>query len=310
MYRTGDLARWRADGTLEFLGRADQQVKIRGFRIELGEIEAALSAQPAVAQAAVMAREDGPGGKQLVAYVVAAPGEMPEVAALRRSLSERLPDYMVPSGFVMLESLPLTANGKLDRRALPPWSPGVGSQDQQFVRPRTRLEHELAQIWERILGVQPVSVLDSFFELGGNSLLAVRLVSEINKTLHCDLRVLTLFQQPTIEQLAKILPLGSPGKDLPALFSLRSGGAGLPLFFVAADGWQFNLAGLLGDRHPIFAIDVPFSPQVLRAAAAGDIASLPTIEETAAKEAALIRSQRALWSLPSGRVLLWRRGGL
>jgi thioesterase domain-containing protein/acyl carrier protein len=199
---------------------------------------------------------------------------------------------MVPWAFVMLESLPLTANGKLDRRALPPWSGPARSQDQQFVRPRTRLEHQLAQIWEQILGVQPVSVLDSFFDLGGNSLLAVRLVSEINNTLHCDLRILTLFQQPTIEQLAKILPLGSPGKDIPAVFSLRSGGTGLPLFFVAAAGpWQFNLAGRLGDRHPIFAIDSLFSPQVLRAAAAGDDASLPKIEEIAAHQAALIRSR-------------------
>jgi thioesterase domain-containing protein len=154
------------------------------------------------------------------------------------------------------------------------------------------LEHQLAQIWEQILGVQPVSVLDSFFDLGGNSLLAIRLLSEINKTLHCDLRVLTLFQQPTIEQLAKILPMGSPGKDIPAVFSLRRGGAGLPMFFVAAAGpWQFNLAGLLGDRHPISAIDSLFSPQVLRAAAAGDNGSFPKIEEIAADQAALIRSQ-------------------
>jgi len=204
MYRTGDLARWRADGTLEFLGRVDQQVKIRGFRIELGEIEAALSAQPAVAQAAVIAREDGPGGKQLVAYVVAAAGTVAEEAALRRELGQRLPDYMVPTAFVLLEALPLTASGKLDRRALP--APERHSED--YRGPRTPAEEVLCGLFAEVLKLERVGIEENFFALGGHSLLATRLVSRVRTTLGAELAIGTLFEAPTVAELAKRLHAG------------------------------------------------------------------------------------------------------
>ena len=202
MYRTGDLARWRADGTLEFLGRADQQVKIRGFRIELGEIEAVLTGLPAVAQAAVIAREDGPGGKQLVAYVVAAPGEVPEVATLRRSLSERLPDYMVPTVFVILNALPLNPNGKVDRAALPAPDAACNRSENTYVAPQSPVEEKLCEIWSDVLRVEKVGINDNFLDLGGHSLLAMRVVSRVNRALNVELPMRLLFEHSTLSALA------------------------------------------------------------------------------------------------------------
>ncbi|RMR52805.1 non-ribosomal peptide synthetase, partial [Pseudomonas cichorii] len=201
LYRTGDLACWLADGTVEYRGRNDQQVKIRGFRIEIGEIEARLAQCAGVKESVVLARQDADGGpKQLVGYVTALPGASLSVQALRRELSASLADYMVPVAFVVLDSLPLTNNGKLDRRALPaPNAQAYASRD--YEAPVGPIESVLATLWAEVLKVERVGRHDHFFELGGHSLLAVKLIEKMRQGgLSADVRV--LFSQPTLAALA------------------------------------------------------------------------------------------------------------
>ena len=202
LYKTGDLGRYLASGDIEFLGRSDYQVKIRGFRIELAEVEALLNQYPNVQENVVIAREDEPGNKRLVAYVVSHPEQAPATSELRQFLQKQLPDYMVPSAFVMLEALPLTPNGKIDRQALPTPDLITREAENTFVNPRNELEKQLALIWEQVLGVKPIGVKDNFFDLGGHSLLTLRLLNEIEKTLNTKLPVVALFQLTTIEQIA------------------------------------------------------------------------------------------------------------
>ena len=202
MYRTGDLAKWRADGNLEYLGRVDEQVKIRGFRIELGEIEAAIMRHPEVREARVIVREDVEGEKRLVGYVVASAGGSVDGAELRRHAEEILPDYMVPSAIVMMEELPLTANGKLDRKALP--EPELVSA-AGYRAPRTPQEEILCSSFAEVLGVERVGLDDNFFELGGHSLLATRLISRVRGTLGVELSIRALFETPTVEGLSEQL---------------------------------------------------------------------------------------------------------
>jgi amino acid adenylation domain-containing protein len=211
LYRTGDVGRYRADGELEYLGRADQQVKIRGFRIELGEIEATLGAHPSVREALVLASGEGGGDARLVAYVVGeAGGEAPRAGELREHLLTRLPDHMVPSAFVMLDELPLTPNGKVDRRALPPPEQSASASAGTYVAPRTPVEEILCGIWSEVLGVERVGVEDNFFELGGDSIRSVRVLA-LAREKGLQLSLQQLFQRQTIGALVGEL---EPAREL------------------------------------------------------------------------------------------------
>ncbi|MGW7573424.1 non-ribosomal peptide synthase/polyketide synthase [Streptomyces sp. NPDC054765] len=239
MYRTGDRARWRPDGTLEYLGRADQQVKIRGFRIEPGEIEAALTGHPDIAEAVVGVREDTPGVRRLVAHVVgtgqAAP---PSAAALRAHLEHTLPAHMVPAAYVPLDALPLTVNGKLDHRALPAPGPDGFAAGEVRTAPRTGAERLVARVWAEILDTGEISVEDSFFALGGDSILAIRVTSRLRAVLGAELSPRLLFTHPTIAALAAVLPdpaaaHRAPHDTIPA----ADRAAGLPLSFAQQRLW-------------------------------------------------------------------------
>ncbi|MDV9177793.1 amino acid adenylation domain-containing protein, partial [Streptomyces sp. W16] len=243
MYRTGDLARWRADGALEFVGRADDQVKIRGFRIEIGEVEAVLARYPGIARAVAVVREDIPGDKRLVGYAVPAPGQSPEQIAqlpglLRRHAAGPLPDYMVPAAVVVLDRLPLTANGKLDRKALPEPDYAVASTHRA---PTTVREEMLCAAFADVLGLPNVGVDDHFFELGGHSLLATRLVARVRALLGMEITIRALFEAPTVAALAGALVEEGPSR--PALVAgVRP--ESLPLSFAQQRLWIIGqLAG-------------------------------------------------------------------
>lgn len=232
IYKTGDLGRWLADGTVEYLDRVDNQVKVRGFRIELGEVEAAVTAIDAVREGVVIVRDDLPGGKALAAYVVARePGSPLDMTALRTELRQRLPDFMIPAAIMQMEKLPLTPAGKVDRKALPkPEAMVVG--DAEYIAPRSELEKELVDMWETLLPVERVSIKDSFFDLGGHSLLGVRLISQINQSLGISIQVNQLLAAPTIEQLAQLLESIDEGvTQYQPLIELRKG-EGEPLVFI------------------------------------------------------------------------------
>jgi acyl carrier protein len=202
LYRTGDIARYRADGTLECLGRVDQQVKVRGFRIELGEIESVLMSHSAVAQAVVVAREDRPGDRYLAAYARLAGTASPRVSELRAFLRERLPDYMVPSTFTVLETFPLTPNGKVDYRQLPEPDGRRPGSPTSFLAPRSEIEQAIAQVWCEVLRLDEVGVDDNFFDLGGHSLLLVRAQAKLRETLDREVAIVEMFQYPTIRAMA------------------------------------------------------------------------------------------------------------
>jgi amino acid adenylation domain-containing protein len=237
LYRTGDQVRWLADGTLEFLGRIDQQVKLRGFRVELGEIETVLNDHDAVRECVVLARADGPGDRRLVGYVVMTAGQLLTPAELRAYLRERLPEYMVPGAFVQLDSLPLTTNGKVDKRSLP--APDQ-TADDSYLAPRTPIEEMLCGIWAGVLQTDRVSVSDSFFELGGHSLMATQLASRIREVFKVDLPLRRLFELPSVSALAaeleKISSNGHKRFELPPI-DLRDREQPLPLSFAQQRLW-------------------------------------------------------------------------
>jgi len=205
LYKFGDRGRYRADGEMEFLGRRDQQIKIRGFRIELGEIESALLENKAVRDAVVLVREDVPGEKRLVSYIVPAQQPGPTTTELHSFLKEKIPEYMLPSAFVMIDTLPLTRNGKLNRHALPAPDASRPALASSYLAPATELERRIAEIWQGILGVERIGMRDNFFELGGHSLLLVQMHAKLNETLRTEVSIIELFKYPTIASLAAFL---------------------------------------------------------------------------------------------------------
>ncbi len=194
--------RWREGGTLEFLGRIDQQVKLRGFRIELGEVEAVIGEDPDVAAAVAIVREDRPGDQRLVAYVTAAGGRTVSAESLRRLCKARLAPFMVPAAFVYVETLPLTANGKVDRGALPAPDGSRAASPAAYAAPQTPVEQKLAEIWSEVLGVERIGLDDDFFDLGGHSLLAVRMLARAQESLGLELRLASVFESSTLRELA------------------------------------------------------------------------------------------------------------
>ncbi|CAM4448706.1 non-ribosomal peptide synthetase DhbF [Bacillus subtilis] len=298
MYRTGDVARLRADGSLDYVGRADHQVKIRGFRIELGEIEAALVQHPQLEDAAVIVREDQPGDKRLAAYVIPSE-ETFDTAELRKYAAERLPDYMVPAAFVTMKELPLTPNGKLDRKALPApdFAAAVTGRG-----PRTPQEEILCDLFMEVLHLSRVGIDDRFFDLGGHSLLAVQLMSRIREALGVELSIGNLFEAPTVAGLAERLEMGSSQSALDVLLPLRISGDKPPLFCVhPAGGLSWCYAGLMtniGTDYPIYG---------LQARGIGQREELPkTLDDMAADYIKQIRTVQ-----PKGpyHLLGWSLGG-
>jgi amino acid adenylation domain-containing protein len=275
LYRTGDLARFLPDGTVEFLGRIDNQVKIRGFRIELGEIETVLGRHPGIRECTVVTSGAGAGQTRLVAYYVVEGKHPPTTTQLRTFLKEKLPDYMVPGSFVQMPGLPLTPNGKVDRRALPQPERARPQSARKYASPRDAVELELSKIWENLLGIEPVGIEDPFFDLGGHSLLIVRMIAQIEKVFGKKLKIATVFQAPTIEQLAAVIRDETREGSVTAgtsLVELQSKGSRPPLFFVHGAGggmfWGYvNLARRLGDDQPVFG----FSPHGLKP---GEFASI------------------------------------
>jgi len=239
LYKTGDLGRYLPCGSIEFLGRRDHQVKVRGFRIELAEIEAALTAHPAVREVAVLAREDAPGEKRLVAYLVLDPNNIPAIGELRSFLQQKLPDYMTPSAFVTLDSLPINPNGKVDRKALPAPERTRSELAGAFVAPRTPVEEMLAGIWARVIGLDRVSIHDSFYDLGGHSLLATQVISRVRESFEVELPLRHLFEAPTVAGLAERIETAmraEPGLAAPPIEPV-SRNQTLPLSFAQQRLW-------------------------------------------------------------------------
>ena len=300
LYRTGDIVRYLSDGNLEYLGRCDDQVKIRGFRIELGEIQAMIAKHPDVKEAVVIARDGAQGDKYLIAYVVTDLDNV--VPQLYSYLQQNLPDYMAPSAFAILEAIPLTSSGKVDKRSLPTDELILPNSTISFAAPQDYWELTMVKIWENLLNISPVGVKDNFFDLGGHSLLAARLMAQIQEHFGQNLPLSTLFKGPTIEQLTKILrrQIGS-GSDSP-LVVIRSSGSRIPFFCVHPAGGNIftypNLASRFDADQPFYALEQNPTQQE---------PELIPIEETAAsylEEICMVQ--------PEGPYLLggWCYGGL
>jgi amino acid adenylation domain-containing protein len=288
IYKTGDVVRVLNDGNFQLRGRKDNQVKIRGIRVELGDIENQLRNHHLVKSAVVLAREDNPGDKRLVAYVVPKQEPKPTISELRNFLKQKLPDYMVPNAFVFLDIMPLTRNGKVDRHALPASNLAKQELETNFAAPRDDLERELAQIWEEVLNIKSISVQDNFFDLGGHSLLAVRLFAQIEKRFGISIPLATLFQSGTIETLAKILSQEQQRASTykqeesktswSSVVKIQPHGTKVPLFCIHPLGGEIlcyrDLAMNLGSDRPVYGLQ----PQGLD----GKLAPYTRVEDMAA----------------------------
>jgi amino acid adenylation domain-containing protein len=254
LYNTGDLARYRADGDLELFGRRDHQVKIRGFRVELGEIETALGEHPAVLATAVVVRDEAPGEQRLVAYAVLQPSSLARAEELRSFLKSKLPDYMLPARFEFPASLPVMPSGKVDRRALP--APGSDrlESDTSYVAPRTEQEKKLAAIWAEVLQLDRISIHDNFFDLGGHSLLAVKLVARVENAVGKKLPVISIFQLPTISELAPLLVTTGSPKKIEGVVPIQPTGSKPPFYCIGAGPIFRPLALRLGPDQPFLGL--------------------------------------------------------
>ncbi|MFO1497357.1 MAG: amino acid adenylation domain-containing protein [Verrucomicrobiota bacterium] len=292
-YRTGDLARLLPDGQIEFLGRSDDQVKIRGYRVELGEVEAVLAEHPAVRECVLTVRETASQAKYLAAYIVPRQRHLTS-QELRNYIRQRLPDHMVPGAFVLLETFPLSPHGKVDKKALPD-PQAAANRCEQDVLPATAAERRLSLIWQEVLERPNVSVREDFFESGGHSILAARLISKVNREFHTDLTVAQLFEHPTIETFARALDSESPPAKNGLLIPLQPGAGDPPLFFVWHNApWERLRFKDPSQQHPsLYITEEPYAPALLHASARRDWKRMPTVEELAAPHAALIRNSGA-----------------
>lgn len=286
LYKTGDLAFYRPDGEIEYLGRSDNQVKLRGFRIELGEIEVALQQQPNIAQAITVIHEDISGNTLLVAYLIV-DGVPPKIEALRTGLKQKLPDYMLPSTFVFMETFPLTPNGKIDRRSLPtPDANTMTVNAGDYVEPFEITHYQLLNIWEELLLARPIGINDNFFHLGGHSLLASRMLARIEHVFGQKISLSTLFAGPTIGDLAHVLAEPTQQNPQSPLIPVQITGSQKPFFFLHGD-WAggayycFTLARYAGSDQPFYVLE-PF--------VFDDGQEIPTIESLATSYLKLIRS--------------------
>lgn len=300
LYCTGDLARYRADGTIELLGRLDQQIKLRGFRIELGEIETTLEHHPAVRQALVIVREDIPNEPRLVTYVIPETQDTPTTQELRQALAQHVPAYMLPSAFILLEKLPLTPNGKIDRKALPKPEISSNTVNSPSVAPTLTIHYQLLQIWQELLNIDALGIRDNFFHLGGHSLLAARLLNRIEHVFHKKLVLTTLFANPTIEQLASAILEDTVDAQVdlePAesrmrapVVTVQANPTRRPFFYLHGnwDGpsfYCFTLARNLGFEQPFYVLEpykfagLPVAP-TCEVIAAAHIAAMRAIQPT------------------------------
>jgi amino acid adenylation domain-containing protein len=291
VYRTGDLARYLPDGNIEFLGRNDFQVKLRGFRIELGEIEARLEQQPKVRQCVVSVAGDNSSSQRLIAYVEPADRQIvPSVEELKNALKAQLPEYMVPAIFVILDSMPLTPNGKVDRKALTARAADAFARDG-YEAPQGELETVLASVWAEALDLEQVGRQDNFFALGGHSLLVLKVVQEINNRFEADLRVAEFFQDPTIAAVSKVLMTGAKQQSrLVTVHPARSAGQ---IFFVDAAFAMIQLAAAFNPGPAIYATEVQADSAILKAAIENRVEDLPTMEDLARPRVNLILQEPA-----------------